>query len=157
MNDFNPPIEERKTRELILIVFNPSDWQEKAIKIASQELLKRGISHQEQKNQFNEIQEQQEYLGKLEMQQRAKEDFDLIDILFMILLFHKTLISGWSLRKEGYTLKAKRRLQVIFSVFLFIIFSLVSATLTHDDREDKKLKEIEQIDISDWKKKHDYK
>ena len=59
----------------------------------------------------------------------------------------------FTLRKENYLLKFKQRIIILtlgfISWFIFIY-------LTFNNYEQKRLQEIEKIDISDWKKKHGY-
>lgn len=157
MKEFTPPLSARSDVELIIIAFSSTkEWQIEAIKQAKFILKERGFSRRDQIRKFEDITRQQQGGWKMEMDRRKVEDYTAIDIIFMFLNLPKTILHDWYLRKEGYKLKAKRRLQVIFIGLLFIFLLGLYANLTYDKREEKRLQEIEAIDISDWKKEHGY-
>jgi aspartokinase len=60
--EFDPPIHTRTTNELIAIANYTEDWNEEAIEQAKAELVKRGITKEEQEkkvNEWNEIAEKE--------------------------------------------------------------------------------------------------
>ncbi len=157
MKEFNPPLSERNTTELIIIAFSSTDeWQKGAILKAKSILKNRGLSKKEQVKLFEEITKLKQGGWKIEMERRAIEDYSLIEMVFMFLNIFRTIFQDWTLRKEGYVLKAKRRLQIIFLSIIFfgLLFSWV--IINPDNLEQKRIDEIKSHDITDWKKEHGY-
>lgn len=76
----------------------------------------------------------------------------LIFVFGPLKFFHRYDVV-FSLRKENYLLKFKQRIKILTLGFIswFIVIYL-----TFNYYEQKRLQEIENIDISDWKKKHGY-
>lgn len=162
MTQFKPPISDRETEELIEIA-NCTDeniWQREAILQAKKELIKRNIS-QEQQNEVIErwIKEADEYLKK-EAERLEKNKTESYTTLEMILIFifgplkfFRRYDDVFTLRKENYFLKFRQRI-VILTLGFIAWFIFIYMSFHH--YEQKRLEEIEKIDISDWKKKHGY-
>jgi len=161
MKEFTPPLSERSNTEL-LIIANSSidDWQQKAIDLAKIELSKRGLSNKDQLNQFKEIDQLRKEGLEALMESRKREDFEPLEMVIILLFWPKMLFYDWSLRKHGYILKANRRIQLLLIGSISTMTLLATTTLTHSNElsieEQQRLKAIEQIDISDWKKEHGY-
>jgi hypothetical protein len=151
MKEFNPPIEERDTDELVIIASSSTnDWQQDAIDIATQELRRRRVSLNQQQERYKYILTEEARVHKEEMDRRAVEDFHPIEMILMVVVWPKTMLKNWSLRKEGYILKAKRRLTFIGIGITLTACMVIYSSLTADDRQQKIIEEIEKVDVSDW-------
>ena len=166
MTEFVPPIKKRETKELIEIA-NCNDenvWQKEATIRAKKELIKRNVSQEEQ-NIFiakKEVIKERKLKAELRRLENNKTEsyttFEIV-ILFIFgpLIFFNTFLPShhtiFTLRNENYYLKFKQRIIIFilsFSAwFLYVDYSSRKS-------EEKRLEEIEKIDISDWKKTHGY-
>ncbi|MCF7569378.1 hypothetical protein L3X37_13570 [Sabulilitoribacter arenilitoris] len=166
MTEFIPPISDRETDELIEIA-NCKDeniWQKEAIKQAKKELIKRNISQEQQ----NKISKEKKTIQKLEIEaelQRLEnnktESYTVFEMVILFLfgpliffnifgLSHHTI---FTLSSENYFLKLKQRILIfVLSFSAWFIYLNYSSNKS----EEKRLEEIEKIDISDWKKRHGY-
>ncbi|MFD1603835.1 hypothetical protein ACFSJW_10025 [Flavobacterium artemisiae] len=123
IDDFKPPIKTRTTKELLAIAGAPKKWNQRAYKLAIDELYNRKVD--------SKLIDKAKYIEKkkenLEVLKKAKESYSILDFLFN---FGGTLIEiifSWNLEKEGYLRKAEQQkkfriilLFVIASVLLFI-------------------------------------
>lgn len=155
MTEYNPPIESRENDELIIISFCSTDeWQQDAIDQAVRELEKRGISKDLRKTRISELESLYEAELKQELEIRRIEDFTIIEKFFLVLWWPREIFSGWSLREEGYILKAKRRLQLIGLGIVLTVMLFAWADYQWDINNQKLIEEIEKTDISEWEKNH---
>lgn len=162
MTEFIPPISERENEELIEIA-NCKDediWQKEASLQAQKELAKRNISQEEQDRVIESWHKKANELLKNEKKRLEKNKTESYTIWEMIIIFifgpirffHR-FDEVFTLRKENYYLKFKQRIVILILGFItWFIFIYVSI---HYD-EQKRLQEIEKVDISDWKKKYGY-
>lgn len=154
--EFNPPISERDSDELIIIVHSPKgDWQESALAQAKAELEKRGITDEQQLNRIQEIDAEIQHEWELELERRKTEDYSRLDKVFLFLFCYRYIFSDWNLKKEGYLLKAKRRKQLLAIGFISYFALFTWAYKEGEELERKRIEEINNIDISDWEKRHD--
>jgi len=161
MIEFQPPISERETEELIEIAHSSTDhWQKEAINQAKDELVKRNIT-QAQQNEVIEKwkKEEKDYFEKeIERLEKNKTEsykpWEMILIfLFGPLKFFRWYDDVFTLRKENYFLKFRQRI-IILSLGFIAWFTFIYAS--YHKYEQNRLEEIEKVDISDWKKKHGY-
>ncbi|WP_108869396.1 hypothetical protein [Aquimarina aquimarini] len=165
MTEFTPPISERKTEELIEIVYSGKDhWNEEAIRQSKQELAKRNISQKEQDRVIAKWEKETEkHLAqeKKRLEKNKTESYKVWEMIVLFLfgpiLFFRPYIFNshtlFTLRGENYFLKFKQRI-VIF-LFSFIAWYFYT-NYSFEQSEKKRLEEIDKIDISDWKRKHGY-
>ena len=149
---FNPPIPSRSTDELILIANSPEDWDSKAVDQAKKELAERGVSSEEQKKKVEAWEAQAKIEHQRELQLRAVESFGVFNLVWMTLKWPKTLLSDWSLKKEGYHRKHKERLYAI-GAGLLCTFALI-LWLNHEadiSRQEWKNK-VNSQDIYEWER-----
>ena len=153
VKEFYPPIQKRNTDELIIIANSSTDdWQQEGIDQAKEELRKRGVSNLEQKKRIKELQKQFENELKKELETRETEDYTILEKLYIVLIWPKRLLWDWGLKKEGYILKAKRRLQLIsFGIGLYGL-ALLWGNHEWKISERKRIEEIDKVDISKWEK-----
>lgn len=165
MTEFTPPISERKTEELIEIIYSGTDhWNEEAIRQSKRELAKRNISQKEQDKVITKWeQETEKYLAqeKKRLETNKTESYQIWEMIVLLLfgpiLFFRSYIFNshtlFTLRNENYFLKFKQRI-IIFS--LSFIAWYFYTNYSYEQSEKKRLEEIDKVDISDWKKKHGY-
>ncbi len=126
--EFNPPIENRETDELIVISKSSTDeYQARAIELAKMELGKRKISQTEIDNRYNELFAEHEKVVEQTMTEIAAEDYSVFEKIWIVVFWPRELFHGWYLRREGYTLKASNRIKLILiGVALYALIILFS-------------------------------
>jgi hypothetical protein len=153
MEEYNPPIHTREDDELIIIAGSSTDdWQQDAIDQAKAELERREIFALEQQQRFNELKNEAEQEWNDELELRRIEDYHWFHKIIIVCFWYYALFMDWGLRREGYKLKAKHRLQLIgLGIGIYgILFSW--SYRDYKIEEQKRLEEIERIDISKWEK-----
>jgi hypothetical protein len=129
MTHYDPPIETRDTDDLILISKSSTDeWQQAAIEIAKQELIKRGLDQTQIDLRYKELENEFNEQIETELKIASEEDYSIVEKIWIILFWPRELFHDWYLKREGYTLKAKRRIQLIFTgliVYLIIILTSI--------------------------------
>ena len=126
--EFNPPIENRETDELILISKNSNDdYQARAIELAKKELTRRRISQNQIDRRFEELSQEEEKIVHQKLSEMAAEDYSLFEKLLIIIFWPKEILRDWYLRKEGYATKASNRIKLILiGIALYLILILTS-------------------------------
>jgi len=154
MTQFDPPIEKRTTDQLVIIAnSNTDDWQKEAILLANSELLKRGLSSEDQKRRFIELEQFEKLEFRKELERRKVEDYSIVEMIFIVLRWPIYLFSDWRLKKDGFHLKHKRRLQLLLLGAILTVFFLAYVKAEYEKDHVKRLEEIENIDISDWEER----
>ncbi|NII81639.1 MULTISPECIES: hypothetical protein [unclassified Pedobacter] len=123
MLTFNPPIEDRTTKQLLLIVGSPNEWDESAIEQAQLELTLRNVDESE----IKQAKHQSKQKVRLEDLKRAKESYSFFDFIFEPSTFIEVIVS-WELRKDGYLRKADQQqwLRPIFILVMIMIIVILS-------------------------------
>lgn len=126
--EFNPPIENRETDELIVISKSSTDdYQAKAIELAKKELDKRKIAQTDIDNRYNELFAEHEKVVEQTMTEIAAEDYSVFEKIWIVVFWPRELFHGWYLRRDGYTLKASNRIKLILiGVALYALIILFS-------------------------------
>lgn len=116
--EYNPPIKNRDTKDLLSIVENVDDWKEDALTQARNELVKRGYSIQKQKNRAKSKKRYTKRVASIKADKTYKR-WELIvlyifapiifalHIIFSIQIFGDTFLE---LRADGFEKKWKQRL-----------------------------------------------
>ena len=160
MIKYNPPINTRETDELIIIAnSSTNDWQMDAITQAKNELQKRGITTEIQKeviNKWNEEEKLFEIKYQEQLDQNLLESYSMGKMATIFLLAPFILSGRWrvdlslsELKRENYQKKFKHRLILLFGGILFWILFITSS---FNISEKQRLEEIEKINISEWEK-----
>ena len=127
--EFNPPIESRKTDELIIICkSSTNEYQAKAIELAKKELTSRKLSQTEIDKRYDELIEEQEKVVQQELTQMAAEDYNVFEKLLIIAVWPTVIFDGWYLHRLGYTKKASNRIKLILigiALYAIIIFTSI--------------------------------
>ncbi len=126
--EFNPPIENRETDELIVISKSSTDdYQAKAIELAKKELDNRKISQADIDNRNNELVAENEKIVEQSLSEIAAEDYSVFEKIWIVIFWPRELFHGWYLRRDGYTLKASNRIKLILiEVALYALIILFS-------------------------------
>ena len=160
MQTFDPPIKKRSTLELISMAHGTEEyWQAEAIKQAKEELVARKVSKEYQQDilakweRENKNFEEQYQIWLENNQYERYTLWEMIKILFVspIILTGQTEVgdSLLDLKRFNYKIMVKQRIALLLGgivlwVGLFFGFLEIGEAI--------KMKEIEQVDISDWEK-----
>jgi len=162
MIDYNPPIIERDTDELIEIANSTNDtWQSDAIEQAKVELQKRNISIEFQADKLKQWRDESQQReidyknGLLDNFDKRYSKLEMIKIFFLapwILSrrgFYDSDLSLTNLWKENFKTKFRQRFTLLIAGILFWIAFSISV---FKYSEYLRMKEVEKIDISGWEK-----
>jgi hypothetical protein len=124
IDDFKPPIKSRTTEELLAIAGAPKKWNEKALKLALDELYNRKVDTK-QIDQAKYIEKRQ---VEFEFLKKAKERFDFFSYnprhLFISWSEVFMFLFSWEYEKDGFLYKAKIQRKyrpIILFIFLAAI------------------------------------
>ncbi|MFZ7132990.1 MAG: hypothetical protein ACOWWR_11585 [Eubacteriales bacterium] len=159
MQEYSPPINKRSTEDLVSIAHSTNnEWQNDAIKQAKSELKARNISLESQKDIISKWAEKdkrfEEQFNKW-LDNNKDEKYTYWE-MFKVLVSAPFILAGraWEgdslseLKHFNFKIKFKQRLILLISgVLLWIIFIFGSVKIS----EIKFMREIEEVDISDWK------
>jgi len=126
-DDFTPPIKSRATDELLQIIGAPKKWNPKAVSLANNELVNRGV---EQKKI-----ETAKYLNKkkerIKKKEKSNESYNILDFIFNPFPTLIEILFSWELKKDGFYRKAKQqkyfRISLLMLIFLFFLFFLMTS------------------------------
>jgi hypothetical protein len=117
-DDFKPPIKTRTTEELLEIAGAPKKWNERALKLALDELYNRKVDTKQI--------EQAQYLEKqqveFEILKKATKSYQISDFIFRPKRTILELLFTWELKKDGYILKAQQQKTFRITLFVIILF-----------------------------------
>lgn len=122
-DDFKPPIKSRTTEELLAIAGAPKKWNERALKLALDELYNRKVDTK-QIDQAKHLEKRQ---VEFEALKKAKKRFDFFSYnprhLFInwgeVFMF----LFSWEYEKDGFLYKAKiqRKYRPIFLIVILVL------------------------------------
>ena len=124
-DEFKPPIRSRSNKEIASIVASPHKWNEKAVKIAQEEIIIRKIEAKE----IRQVRYLENKKERIEASKLANEKFSFftlapeqafIDWNEVFLFFF-----SWELEKDGYAKKAafqRYYRPVVLLVFVILFF-----------------------------------
>lgn len=149
MKEF-PVLEQLSDDQLIVIVFGESDeWQPEAIEYATHLLEKRNIDIDSAEIRYFELVQENEQLWQNEIKERAKKKYLGWELIAMTLLWYKSVMYDWNLKKEGYIRMYRQRLRAlgVGVTMYFVGFLFVIASIKSDEK--KFQQEIRQLEITD--------
>lgn len=117
-NEFIPPISERTTEELILIVGESEKWNSRAVELAKNELLNRKVAQKKI--------ETAKYLSKkrkrIEGNLKANESYHICDFIRYPFWTLFEITVSWELKKNGYIRKAEQQkyFRLIFGIIILV-------------------------------------
>lgn len=150
--EFDPPIESRRTEELVGIIHYPEDWNPDAVKQATDELINREISENEQEKIAKKLKDELDKYNAQVAKERSEEGYSYLDMFFMFLYIPRTILWDWYLKKEGYDTKHKQRLYVIGFTILFWVTTLTFVSFLPDRKARLWQNEVNSQDIYEWEK-----
>ncbi|MHC0443787.1 hypothetical protein ACWA1F_00165 [Flavobacterium sp. 3-218] len=118
-DDFKPPIKTRTTKELLAITGAPKRWNERAYKLAIDELHLRKINFK-LIDQAKHVEKKRESFEALK---KAKESYHITDFIFNLRETLFEIIFTWELKKDGYLLKAEQQKKFRLVLFFIIAFA----------------------------------
>ena len=125
-DDFKPPIKSRTTDELLTIVGAPKKWNERAVKLALDELHYRKTDAKLIEQAYTiEIQN-----VEAEASRKATESYQISDFILRPSRTILELLFTWELKKDGYTLKAQQQktFRIALIIIIFFVFLLIEIT-----------------------------
>ncbi len=160
-SSFLPPIHERETDELIdIIIYGNNHYETEAVEQAIAELVKRGVSEEEQHEIIKQFHDKERQL-ELEHQQELKENetvsysyFEMLLIFFVSPIFisrrfFNLYMTFSELRDNNYKKKFKQR---IFLLAAGLLFYISAALLQINKTNEEWLKKVDNTDITKWEK-----
>lgn len=92
MTHYNPPIETRDTDDLIIISKSSTDeWQQAAIDIAKDELIKRGLTQTKIDSRYSELENEFNEQIETELKIASEEDYSIFEKIWIILFWPREL------------------------------------------------------------------
>lgn len=139
-------LDEFSIDELIIIVYHESeDWQVEAVDYAKYLLKSKGVTDTFAKKRVLELEKETYKLWEKEIESRRTKSYNIIELIFMTILWPKYLLRDWHLKSYGYILKRKQRL-ICLSLGFTICFLVVSyEILAYPSREKEKQDKFNQI------------
>lgn len=122
INDFKPTIKSRTTEELLAIAGAPKKWNERALKLALEELYNRKVGTK-QIDQAKYIEKQQVQFENLK---KANESYTFLDFIFEPASNFFEILFSWELKKDGFILKAKQQRKYRPIIILIIMVTIIS-------------------------------
>jgi hypothetical protein len=128
-DDFKPPIKSRTTEELLAIAGAPKKWNERALKLALNELYNRKVDTK-QIDQAKHLEKRQ---VEFESLKKAKKRFDFFSYnpsrLFINWSEVFMFLFSWEYEKDGFLYKAKIQRKyrpiIIIVIVVLIIYSSI--------------------------------
>ncbi|MBK6938172.1 MAG: hypothetical protein IPH18_15835 [Chitinophagaceae bacterium] len=129
--EFDPPVKERKSKELFNIISNDEMWAKEIQLLAEEELFRRNFTQEEinyEKNRkFNTIKKLRERQSK-KIEKNKTESYTAIEMMLILVFFPFTLLlhmnplsEFWELDAGNYYKKIwQRAILIIVSVFIWI-------------------------------------
>jgi hypothetical protein len=125
IDEFNPPIKERETSELLEIVAAEKKWNPEAVNLAFSELRARKVD-------YKKI-EHSKYLsnkkGRIKNSRKANEGYNIFDLIGEPFWTIVEILFSWELKKDGYLRKARQQKRMRFSILILIIIGLLYSAL----------------------------
>jgi len=131
-DDFKPPIKSRTTKELLVIAGAPKKWNERALKLALDELYNGKVDTQ--------LIDQAKYVEKRQVEFeffiKAKAKFDLFCLnpsrLFINWSEVFMFLFSWEYEKDGFLYKGKVQRKYIPIILILILTLIISSTLLNN-------------------------
>ena len=125
-DEFNPPIETRRTEDLIKIAAEHKKWQPRAVKLALEELSKRNIDPKRIEEVKKSCEANENFFSK---QIKAEQKFNFFSLnpryLFIDWSEIFMFLFSWEYEKDGYLHKAKVQRKYRFIAIVLLILSIL--------------------------------
>lgn len=120
---YKPPIRSRSIKELLAIAGAPKKWNERALKLALDELESRKID----RKQIDQAKYIEKRHNEFKTLKKAKESFHFLDFIFEPVGTFFEFFFSWKLRNDGYILKAQQQKKyrpILFVLILVLVLLL---------------------------------
>ncbi|WP_299991869.1 hypothetical protein [uncultured Pontibacter sp.] len=107
--NFEPPISERNTDELIQIANFPDDWNPIAVEHAKNELLVRNVSPEYQSKKVSVLKRYKQKKKGVTNKRKANERYYWHDFIFRLDDVLVEMLFDWDMKKDGYLKKHQQR------------------------------------------------
>ncbi|MCX2740257.1 hypothetical protein [Pontibacter anaerobius] len=119
--NFEPPIAERETDELIQIVNFPDDWNPVAVEQARAELLARNISPEYNTKKVAVLKRYKQKKREFANKRKANEGYHWEDFIFSLDDVLVEMLFDWDMKKDGYLIKHRQRKYSFFILAILIL------------------------------------
>lgn len=145
-----PKLDKFSIDELIIIVYHESeDWQVEAVDYAKYLLKSKGVTDTFAKQRVLELEKESYKLWEKEIESRRTESYNIIELIFMTILWPRYLLIDWNLKSYGYILKRKQRFICLSLGFAIYLLSVFYAVLTYPIQEKEKQDKYNQMILAD--------
>ncbi|MEJ8804234.1 hypothetical protein [Pontibacter sp. H249] len=127
--NFEPPIAERETGELIQIANFPDDWNPLAIEQAKKELLVRNVPVEYENKKVEALKRFKKKKNTISSKRRADEAFEWHEFIFNFSDVLVVMLFDWDMKKDGYLRKHRQRKYVLSIVILLILLIYILSKL----------------------------
>ncbi|WP_143741223.1 hypothetical protein [Pontibacter ramchanderi] len=107
--NFEPPISERNTDELIQIANFPDDWNPMAVEQAKNELMVRNVSLEYQNKKVSVWKRYKEKKKVVTNKTKANERYHWVDFIIRLDEVIVEMLFDWDMKKDGYARKHQQR------------------------------------------------
>lgn len=126
--EFDPPVSERKTKELFDIISNDEKWAKEIQLLAEEELYRRNLGQEviakEKNRRFNTLKRLTERRSK-SLEKNKTESYTLTEMVLIIVFFPFSLVIHLNPLTEFWRLDAGNFKKKIWLRLFLIIFSIV--------------------------------
>ena len=120
-SEFNPPIKERQTRELLEIVGSEEKWNPTVVELAYIELKERKVDP----NKINHSKYLADKSDKIDALKKGRIGYDIFEIISEPLWPVVEILFSWELKKDGYLRKARQQKRVRIVLLILIIAGFI--------------------------------
>lgn len=127
--NFEPPIAERNTDELIQIANFPDDWNPLAVEQAKNELLARNVLPEYQSKKVLVLKRYKQKKKEVSNKKKASERYHWHDFIFRLDDVLVEMLFDWDMKKDGYLKKHQQRKYTFAVISLLFVVVYVLLTL----------------------------
>ncbi len=120
-SDFNPPIEDRNTSELLSIVGSEEKWNPIAVEMAYAELKNRNVDSKRIKHS-KYISDKKD---RIDVSRKETKGYDLIDFVGEPFWTTIEILFSFELKKDGFAKKARQQKRVRIGILTLIIVGFI--------------------------------
>lgn len=150
MQEFNPPIANRNTDELVHIAHDTQFefWSKDAVEQAEAELQKRNILPEDRVKFLRKSANRQKQIfqhSRKEFKARASDTLSINEIIRYVFFWPRNLFNDWYFKQDGYLKKAKQRKIAFAAGFVFYAICIAFVYIEADKKQETERQEIQDI------------
>lgn len=123
--NFEPPIAERRTDELIQIANFPDDWNPLAVEQAKKELIVRNVPVEYENKKVSVLKRYKQKKKVTASKRKANERYYWDDFVFRLDDVIMEMLFDWDMKKDGYSKKHQQRKYTFAVVGLLVVLIYV--------------------------------